>query len=118
MSFYLFPVSNAHLELLPDWNFDDKGAKMQSEHVTRSGKRYVYKWGEYCKFSFGVSFLNSSQAAIINSWWSTNTKLLFMENVTSAAVYSVMLTGNEKPIGNYVKPYMTLFKGKIDLQGY
>lgn len=117
MSWLLFPSSGNHVALEPEWNFARKDTQVKNEHVTRSGKRYVYKWGSYVRFQFGLEFVNSSDAAIINSWYMTNTKLLFTESGGSA-VYSVMLVGNEIPMGQYVKPYTSLYKGKIDLQGY
>lgn len=117
MSWLLFPSSGNHVTLEPEWDFDRKDAQVKNEHVTRSGKRYVYKWGSYLKFSFGVQFLNSSQASIVNSWWITNTKLLFVES-GAASVYSVMLVGSDLPVGQYVKPYTSLYRGKIELQGY
>lgn len=79
MSYLLFPSSGNHVTLEPEWNFDRKDAQVKNEHVTRGGKRYVYKWGSYVKFGFGLTFVNSSDAARINSWWITNTKLQFME---------------------------------------
>ena len=79
MSYLLFPSSGNHVTLEPEWNFDRKDAQVKNEHVTRGGKRYVYKWGSYVKFGFGLTFINSSDAARINSWWITNTKLQFME---------------------------------------
>ena len=118
MSYLLYPSSGNHVVLEPNWDFDNKRSKVQDEHLTRNGKRFVYTWGVYDKFSFGVEYVNSSTTAIINSWWQSDTKLLFQENVAGAKTYSVMLTGKEMPIGNFVKPYTNLFKGKIDLQGY
>lgn len=117
MSYLLFPSSGNHVTLEPEWDFDRKDTMMKNEHVTRSGKRYVYKWGSYVKFSFGIDFVDSATASMINSWWITNTKLMF-KSTSESSVYSVMLTASDLPIGQYHKPYTDLFKGKIDLQGY
>lgn len=117
MSYLLFPSSGNHVSLEPEWNFDRKDTQVKTEHRTRSGKRYVYQWGSYTKFSFGVEFVNSSTAAIINSWWITNTKLM-LKSTSDAAVYSVMLVATDLPLGQFQKPYDDLFKGKIDLEGY
>lgn len=119
MSLLLFPSSGNHVALEPEWDFDRKDTQVKTEHTTRSGKRFVYKWGSYCKFSFNVDLVNSSTAALINSWWITNTKLLL--SATSgelAQVFSVMLIANDYPLGQFRKPYMDKFKGKIELQGY
>lgn len=117
MSFLLFPSSGNHVTLEPEWDFDRKDGKVENEHITRAGKRYVYRWGSYYKASFSLTFVNSSTAAIINSWWDSNTKLLFMES-GATQIYSVMLVGKELPLGSFQKPYTNLFRGKIDLQGY
>jgi len=117
MSYLLFPSSGNHVTLEPEWNFDRKDAQVKNEHITRGGKRYVYKWGSYVKFGFGLTFINSSTAALINSWWITNTKLQFM-STSETAVYSVMLIASDLPMGSFQKPYTDKFKGTIDLQGY
>ena len=119
MSLLLFTSSGNGVTLEPEWDFDRKDTQVKTEHTTRSGKRYVYKWGSYTKFSFGVTFINSSTAGIINSWWITNTKLQLASNSGElTATYSLMLTASDLPIGQYQKPYLDKFKGKINLQGY
>lgn len=117
MSFLLFPSSGNEVTLEPEWDFDRRDMQVKTEHRTRSGKRYVYRWGTYPKFSFGIQFVSSSTAAIVNSWWITNTKLLFVES-GGTQVYSVMLVANDAPVGQYQKPYTDLYRGKIDLEGY
>lgn len=117
MSWLLFPSSGNHVTLEPEWDFARKDAQVKDEHVTRAGKRYVYKWGSFVRFMFGLEFVSSADAAVINSWYMTNTKLLFVES-GGADVYSVMLVGKEVPMSGYVKPYDDLYRGTIDLQGY
>lgn len=117
MSWLLFPSSGNHVTLEPEWNFTRADKKEETEHRTRAGKRYVYKWGEYKKFKFDVQHVSSSTAAIVNSWWSSNTDLLFMESGASA-VYSVQLVNAELPFGKYVKPYTDKYIGTIELEGY
>jgi hypothetical protein len=117
MSYLLFPSSGNHVTLEPDWDFERNDTQVNDAHVTRSGKRFVYKWGSYVRFTFSIDFVNSSTAAIINSWFITNTKLLFT-STSDTAVYSVILIGNDIPMSKFVKPYTDKFMGKIDLQGY
>jgi hypothetical protein len=117
MSFLLFPSSGNHVSIDPEWNFTRKDQKVENEHIARSGKRYVYKWGSYYHTTFDLTFVSSSTMAIINSWWQTNTKLMFVDS-GGAQIYSVMLIGKELPIGMYQKPYTDLYRGKIELQGY
>lgn len=117
MSYLLFPSSGNHVTLEPEWDFERHDSQVKSEHLTRSGKRYVYKWGSYTRFSFSVTFVSSSTAALINSWWITNTKLLFT-STSETAVYSVMLVASDLPISKYQQPYTDKFQGSIELQGY
>ena len=90
---------------------------MESEHRTRGGKLYRYKWGGYSQWQFSVSFVNSSDAAIVNSWWNTNTELLFMDENTTQ-VYSVLMMNGEAPLTSMVMPHMDQFKGTINLSTY
>lgn len=117
MSYLLFPSSGNHVSFEPEWDFDREDAQIKTEHVTRAGKRFVYKWGSYCKFNFSVQFVSSADAALVNSWWITNTKLMF-KSTSETAVYSVMLIASDLPIGQFQKPYTDMFKGRIELQGY
>jgi hypothetical protein len=117
MSYLLFPSSGNHVTLEPEWDFARDDTPIKNEHVARSGKRYVYQWGSYVKFAFGVTFINSSTAAIINSWFMSNTKLLFT-STSETAVYSVMLVGSNLPISKSQRPYTDKFTGKVELQGY
>lgn len=117
MSWLLFPSSGNHVTFEPEWNFKRGDKKEETQHRARAGKRYVYKWGEYKKFKFDVEHVSSSSAAIVNSWWSSNTKLMFMES-GNTAVFSVMLVNNQYPMGEYVKPYNDKYKGVIELEGY
>lgn len=117
MSWLLFPSSGNHITLEPEWNFKHDDKKEETIHRTRAGKRYVYKWGEYKGFKFDVEYVSSSTAAIVNSWWATNTKLMFMES-GGTEVFSVIITNRELPIGKYIRPYQDRLKGTIDLEGY
>ena len=64
-----------------------------------------------------IAFVDSSFKAVVNSWWNTNTDLLWMEE-GGADVTSVHLTNKSQPIDGFVKPYNDLFKGKIELGTY
>jgi len=69
------------------------------------------------EFKFTVNYVNSSFNAIVNSWWDTNTNLLFMKQ-GETQVYSVRLSNRSSPIDGFVKPYDDLFKGIINLGTY
>lgn len=117
MSWLLFPSSGNHVTLYPDWDFKRGDKKEETTHRTRGGKRYAYKWGSYCAFKFGLDHVSSSTAAIVNSWWISNTGLLFMESGGSG-VFTVTLTNKDRPLGKFNRPYPDHYSGTIELEGY
>ena len=103
------------VQVRPEYNWKDSGEKVETRHRTRDGSEFVYKWGDFDKVSFGVSYVNSSFKSTVNSWWGDNTDLVFTENVD---VRSVHLTNRTKPIDKLIEPYDDLFRGKIELGTY
>ena len=110
-------VGSGNLTILPEPNFQRRDTKLQDEHRGRTGKRFVYKWGEYYLTRFGVKFVNSMDTSIINSWWSSNTKLLWIVG-TGAQVESVQLLGDDLPLGEYAVPALDQYEGTIELGTY
>ena len=117
MALRLFVDSSNGVTIESDWDYEERDKKLEDKHRTRGGGRYVYKWGSYRSWKIPVSYVNSSFAAIVNSWWVSNTQLLF-KSESAAAVYSVQLTNDAKPLGKFVRPYDTLFAGTIELETY
>lgn len=115
--FRLFVDSSNGVDIDPEYDLVFQDTKIEDRHRARSSDAYVYKWGEYKRIKFSVSYVDSSFKAIVNSYWSSNTNLLFME-VGASAVYSVRLMNKELPVGKYIKPYTDLFRGVIELEGY
>ena len=101
----------------PEWDFKDGMRKVENIHRTRAGNRFTYKWGEFSKIGFGVNYVNSSTAAIINSWWNTNTKLMTTD-ILAVDITSVQLVNKSQPLEQFNKPNNTQFKGSIDLETY
>jgi len=117
MTIKLFVDSSNSVDLDPEWDFADQSKKVENVHRTRAGNRFTYKWGSYTSLKFSTNFVSSSTAAIINSWWSTNTKLLFQAQ-SSTAVTSVQLTNGTIPLGKFNKPSELFFSGSIQLETY
>jgi len=115
--FRLFIDSSTGLDVEPEWSYEDRTTKMEDRHRARSSVEYVYKWSEYNVFNVPVMYVNSEFRAIVNSWWSSNTDLKWMEEGT-AAVYNVRITNKNKPIGKHVAPYRDQFEGIIELESY
>ena len=117
MAYLLFVDSTTGISLDPEYDFKNSGEKFESRHRARSGKEYVYKWGEYTKISFSLMYLSSSDMSTLNDWWSNNTPLLFMKEGASS-VTSVHIINKKKPIDSFIKPYDDLYQGKIELGTY
>lgn len=117
MAYRLFVDSSNGVSFEPEWDFDDGEQKIESAHRVKGGKRYSYLWSTYKKIKFKVMFVNSSDAAIVNSWWRTNTELLF-KSESSTVVNSVMIVDNSKPLSQFIQPYDDQYQGTINLETY
>jgi len=104
--------------LVPDYSYKSPEIKIESKSRTRAGKLYSTKYGSYKHISFNVDYVSSATAALVNSWWETDTELLFF--ITSGGTtetHSVMLQG-ETPIGGFNAPSIEYYRGKINLETY
>jgi hypothetical protein len=104
------------VEVSHEWNFETKSKKIEARHRAHDGGEYVYKFGDITQFNFGLSFVNSSTRYLINDWWGNNDKLQFKRGDMS--VSSVYIINKGKPIDRMVKPYTSLFSGKLELGVY
>lgn len=80
MSVFLSNSGGVSLEIFPEYNFKDGGRKIEDRHRTRDGSEFVYKWGEYRLIEIDVKYVNSSFRTIVNSWWSVNEDLLYIDD--------------------------------------
>ena len=117
---YQLGISSADaITLYPEYDFKITSNKINSEMRTRSGRLYSYTWGSYKQFRFSIEFISDANASIINSWYDSDTELLFF--VTSDAeteVNSVVLRGKSSPITGFMKPYNNYRKGAVILETY
>lgn len=114
-TFLLGPTSSTAVTLYPEFDYKDKRTKIEQSHRLQNGDRYVYKTGVYDNFQFKNKFFPSSDAAVVNSWWESNTELLFW---IDSDVSSVMLVNKSKPFDQFQRPYTDLMQGTIKLEGY
>lgn len=117
MSHFLFVDSSTSVQVYPKWDYQESDRLIESQHRTRGGSLFRYNWGSYREFNFGVHFVNSSDAYLINNWWSNNTELLYT-NDSGVQVFSVMLINKSKPLDKRVKPYEEYYSGQINLSTY
>lgn len=116
-AFRLVDSASNVVSLNPDYDFKDEGKRVENSHRTRSGAQYRYVWSTYSRVKFKVEDLSSADRCQINSWWSANTPLRLFDT-GSTVVISGYLVNPNKPIDQYMKPYVDQFKGTIELEGY
>jgi hypothetical protein len=116
----LGPTSATAITIYPEWGGYKRGEEMdRAKYRSRSGKLYMYKYHTYDKFSIPVNFITNSNAAIVNSWWESQTALLyFIEDGATTEVFSVYITMDKRPFESYNKPYTDYLKATILLEGY
>jgi len=117
MAFRLFVNSSTGVTLEVEYDFSNERQKIEDKHRTRDGSQHVYKWSAWDKLGFSVNYVNSSTKAIVNSWWESNTDLLFKDE-NDTQVFSMRITNDSLPISKFIKPYDNLWAGKIELEGY
>jgi len=101
----------------PEFDITNRSSKNQSEHRTRGGKQFTYRWGGVVAFKFGIRFVDSSFASTLNQWWIDNRDIKFAED-SSHIVYSLRMINEKPPIREYISPYDTLYSGVVELESY
>jgi len=117
---YLLGTNSATgIVLIPEWDYSFGEEISRSSFRTRNGRLFSYKWHDYNKIKFDTNWVTNSNAAIVNSWWDTQTKLIFIDITdTTATITSCMLIGKEAPFREHPEPYVEYFKGVIELEEY
>jgi len=116
---YILQVdSDNQIELEPEYDFTRKDAKKETALRACGGTLWVYKWGDWDQWKFGLTFINSNDASIVNSWWKSNTELQFYSSNDTSDVSTVLIRNKNTPLGKMQQPYTTLFRGMIELSTY
>lgn len=113
--------SNTAVTIYPEFNMMLGGEKIESRSRSQDGSEYVYKYGSYTAISFGVNFVSSTDAAMINSWWVSNTALVFLQINSAGSIvqtHSVHIINRQKPIASFRQPYIDQYTGQIELSTY
>lgn len=106
-----------YIDISPEYNYEITGKKIEDRKRARSGREYVYKWGQYEGRKFDVSYISDAVKTKINSWWSGNDPLLFIDGITTV-ITSVRIQNDKTPISKLEKPYTNLWSGTIELETY
>lgn len=119
-TFYYIGMNHAtKIELFPEYDFKIAKKQIRDQHRSKSGRLRLYKWADYNRIEFSLTWIQDADAVIINSWWDTNTELLFYVTSDSTTdVYSVMILNTDTPLSQYDAPYIDHRKGKMLLEGY
>ena len=119
MSLIIFPSSpGSNVTLEPEWDYETNDIQNRNEHVSRSGRRYLYIWATMKRWKVPISFVTSQDASYINSWWQSGTALYMIDTLRPTVTNSVMILNTTLPVGKYVQPYTTLYAGDITLGTY
>lgn len=105
--------------LYPEWAYSFGEKQVRSEYRTKSGRLDIYKWYDYKKIKIPLNWVTGSDMAVVNSWWDSNTKLLFLITSDSVTeVHSVMIMNDETPLAQFNRPYNDYYRGTIELEEY
>lgn len=132
--------------LRPEFDYKESKTQIKNSKRTISGKNFNYIFNNYQTFEVPVDYVHSDNAAIINSWWLSDTKLIFYKvRETSpgyglledggfflledgqqmefepgyiSEVFSVYIVNRDKPLSQITKPYDYYYRGTIQLESY
>ena len=114
---YALSDGTSVVSFYPEYDIKFDHRKVENSHRTRTGAGYKYVWGSYRRAKCKVEFLSSADMCRVNSWWGANTPVVFYD-MSSVAVVSGYLSNATAPIDSYVKPYIDLFMGTIELESF
>jgi len=101
----------------PEWDYSFTDGKVERDSTAKSGQAEVFKYGDYEGRKFAVRYVDSATAAIVNSYWSSNTPLQFMRE-GDTEVFTCMLLNEKTPINKFERPYPDQRSGVIELGSY
>jgi len=115
----LGPSSATEITVYPEWDYGFQTNQTRSDMRTPAGKLYQYNFGSYQTFDLDLKYVPSSEAVVVNSWFDSNTKLLFfVTSGTATEVHSVVMMNDESPFNQFEEPNESLWKGSIELGTY
>lgn len=113
--YYLGPSSDTAILVYPK-DITRGRAKLETVNHTRGGKRYSVFQGAHAKYKLEVEHVSSSDAALVNSWWASDTTVMFWPQGVSSGS-TVRFTNKAYPIGAWSMIDQSLFSGVIELEG-
>ena len=113
----LYVDSNSGIDVDPEYDLRLDHRKIESVHRVRSGEQYRYKWGQYLRWRLSLTWVNTTDFGLVNSWWFVNQKLLF-QYVPTGNISSVMIVNPKSPMTKFQAPYIEFMEGTIELETY
>lgn len=119
MTYTLGPTSATEITLIPAWDYTDGEDMNRTTMRSKTGKLFTYKWNDVKTINFKVNYMDNSDAAVVNSWWDTQSKLIFFKDDDGTTeCTSVVIMNKSAPFRKHQKPYTTKFQGAIKLEEY
>lgn len=107
------------IQIYPEFkNYKKITVNIKSDHRSRGGKLFSYKWADHARFEIPLSYVANSNASVINSWWAKGNPLLL--KIYSGGVWetnSVSFTNRQQPLTTRPKPYGQYWNGMLELEG-
>lgn len=111
--------TGSYINLYPNYDYEFIKTLERQDVRTKAGNLYTYvDSGNWYSFKLPLSWVNSSDRSLVNSWWENATDLLFFENSDQSSVYyNVRIVGKEEPFNSFVRPYFQIYyEGEIVLE--
>jgi len=109
-----------YVEIKPEYDFELQDKVNRSEKRTLNGTLYSYQFAKWNRWEVPVSFVNSYDRSLVNSWWESQRILYFYDEDHTAfpsSYYIVKLMNKTSPFDKYQKPYfLQKFRGDLILE--
>lgn len=86
---------------------------------TKSGGLFTFiETGTFHQFKLPMSWVNSLDRSLVNSWWKTATDLTFLlDSDFPSSLFTVRIMKKEEPFQTFVQPYFqTFYEGELVLE--
>lgn len=96
-----------------DWEFQHNAQLIIERDLTVGGAAVDKLWSRFDAFELPISYLQSSDADLINEWWRDTEQLVFNFD---GSCYDVRITNEDQPFRSLNRPYQDLWQGTIIIQ--
>ena len=111
--------TGSYITIEPTYNYEQIETLDRKDLRSKEGGLFTYLApGSFTKFKIPLSWVNSSDRALVNSWWRTGTNVEFVpDTAVSSTFFTCRVMDNKEPFRKFVEPYyQTFYQGKIILE--